>query len=100
MDASLIKFMQQEQPDPQAIEAVRLHFYANGITVTEWAREHGFDAHLVYSVLNGRSRARRGQSHQIALALGLKKIEQGALLVASQSTAPESSASGEVVMEA
>lgn len=60
------------QPDRNAIEAVRRHFYESGTTVTDWARERGFDRSLVYSVLNGRCLARRGASHRIAVALGLK----------------------------
>ncbi|NHZ45042.1 DNA-binding protein [Massilia sp. CCM 8693] len=60
-------------PDRNAIDAIRKQFYEHGVTVADWAREHGFDAHLVYSVLNGRSRAQRGESHRIAIALGLKK---------------------------
>lgn len=90
MNADLIKFMQQAHPDPQAIEAVRRQFYANGMTVTDWAREHGFDVHLVYSVLNGRSRARRGQSHEIAIALGLKTAEPGVLLNSGRAVEPRS----------
>lgn len=60
------------QPDRNAIETVRRHFYESGTTVTDWARERGFDRSLVYSVLNGRCLARRGESHRIAVALGLK----------------------------
>jgi gp16 family phage-associated protein len=67
------------EPDRDAIEAIRRQFYSHGKTVTDWAREHGFDVHLVYSVLNGRSRARRGESHRIAVALGLKHVEDSAL---------------------
>lgn len=47
-------------------------FVQEGISVSEWAKAHGFPVGSVYAVLNGRSRARRGQSHQIAVALGLK----------------------------
>lgn len=60
------------QPDRNAIETVRRRFYESGTTVTDWARERGFDRSLVYSVLNGRCLARRGASHRIAVALGLK----------------------------
>lgn len=60
------------QPEKSAIEAVRRHFYESGVTVTDWARERGFDRSLVYSVLNGRCLAQRGASHRIAVALGLK----------------------------
>lgn len=40
--------------------------------MADWARERGFSLQLTYSVLNGRLRARRGESHRIAVALGLK----------------------------
>lgn len=66
-------------PDKNAIEAIRRQFYEHGVTVADWARERGFDAHLVYSVLNGRSRAQRGESNRIAIALGLKKANDSTL---------------------
>lgn len=52
---------------------VRQVFLDEGISVAEWARERRFSCALVYSVLRGRIHATRGQSHQIAVALGLKK---------------------------
>jgi gp16 family phage-associated protein len=45
----------------------------SGMSVAEWARVRGFSAGLVYQVLEGQRKCMRGQSHQIALALGLKK---------------------------
>ena len=74
------------QPDPLALDAVRRRFYSQGKTVTDWAREHGFDVHLVYGVLNGRLRARRGESHRIAVALGLKAVEDSEHSAASDAT--------------
>jgi gp16 family phage-associated protein len=65
------------QPDRSAIEDVRRVFYESGTTVTDWARERGFDRGLVYSILNGRCLARRGASHRIAVALGLKPALEG-----------------------
>ena len=47
-------------------------FYARGERISEWALAHGFSKAMVYSVLSGRSRARHGQAHLIAVALGLK----------------------------
>lgn len=47
-------------------------FQASGIPVAEWARAQGFSTNLVYQVLEGRRKCVRGQSHQIAVALGLK----------------------------
>lgn len=45
---------------------------AQGKTITEWAREHGYSRNYVYFVLNGQSKARWGKGHEIAVKLGLK----------------------------
>lgn len=45
----------------------------HGITVSQWAREHGFSQALVREVLAGRKKGLRGQSHNIAVALHLKR---------------------------
>lgn len=55
-----------------ASDAKRL-FELSGTSVAEWARTRGFSAGLVYQVLEGRRKCMRGQSHQIAVALGLKQ---------------------------
>jgi len=47
-------------------------FRRNGITVAQWAKANGFEKSLVYAVLRGR-KCLRGQSHDIAVALGLKQ---------------------------
>lgn len=44
-----------------------------GISVAEWARTHNFSTGLVYAVLDGQRKCLRGQSHKIAVALGIKK---------------------------
>lgn len=54
-------------------DAVRELFAENGISVAEWARERGFSTGLVYQVLEGRRKCLRGQSHKIAVELGLKR---------------------------
>lgn len=69
---------------PEALKVARDQFFEQGISITEWARDHKFDVHLVYSVLSGRSRATRGESHRIAVALGLKG--GGCLLLAAAAT--------------
>lgn len=43
-----------------------------GISLSEWARAHGFSAPLVYQVLSGKRKGVRGESHRIAVALQLK----------------------------
>jgi gp16 family phage-associated protein len=56
-------------------EPARALFAGAGISVAEWARVQGFSTGLVYQVLEGRRKCLRGQSHQIAVALGLKEGE-------------------------
>jgi len=51
---------------------VRAEFDRKGLSYKAWAEEHGFGADEVYAMLNGRSRGRRGRSHNLAVALGLK----------------------------
>lgn len=71
---------------------VRAEFARLGLSVGAWARAHGFSAQLVYQVLAGRKRALRGQSHEIAVRLGLKRGQIGsikdldALVVCDQSS--------------
>lgn len=55
-----------------AEQRVRKSFYDNGTNVKQWALAHGFNPGLVYSVLRGERKCLRGQSHQVAVALGLK----------------------------
>lgn len=48
-------------------------FRLRGISVAQWARHNGFNPTLVYQVLREKHVPTRGQSHRIAVALGLKK---------------------------
>lgn len=48
-------------------------FDLRGISAAEWARENGFTPNAVYQVLRARHVPTRGQSHRIAVALGMKK---------------------------
>lgn len=54
------------------LRAAQERFEREGVSVSDWAKAQGFPLGSVYAVLKGRSRARRGQSHLIAVALGLK----------------------------
>jgi gp16 family phage-associated protein len=56
----------------RSLAEVRAWFDARGMTVTDWACRHGFRRESVYAVLSGHSRFRRGEAHQIAVALRLK----------------------------
>ncbi len=53
---------------------VRATFVATGINIAEWARARGFSAELTRMVLSGKRKCLRGQSHQIAVALGIKAV--------------------------
>jgi len=61
-----------DQISEDALQTARRRFFIEGESIADWARQRGFSLQLTYSVLNGRVRARRGQSHHIAVALGLK----------------------------
>lgn len=54
------------------VEAARAAFYDRGEDVASWARSRGFRPANVYRVLSGQSKAKRGEGHWIAIALGLK----------------------------
>ena len=53
-------------------DELRAEFERLGVSVADWARSNGFSSGLVYQILAGKKRCLRGQSHQIAVRLGLK----------------------------
>lgn len=57
---------------PELIQQAKVGFFVEGRSVADWARENDFPQGLVYAVLSGRSKALRGESHRIAVKLGLK----------------------------
>ncbi|RON96482.1 DNA-binding protein [Pseudomonas fluorescens] len=48
---------------------------AKGISITQWAIANRFSPNLVFEVLGGRKKCVRGQTHEIAIKLGLKAGE-------------------------
>lgn len=56
-----------------SLTQIRQLFEVNGESVAQWARTRGFSPALVYRVLRGETVAKRGQTHLIAVALGLKR---------------------------
>lgn len=62
--------MQQRTP-----QDVRREFEHKGISIAAWAAANGFSSNLVGEVLAGRKKGIRGQSHKIAVMLGLKSGE-------------------------
>lgn len=55
-----------------AAAEVKARLRLKGQTVKEWAKTNGYRFNEVYRVLNGQSKARYGQGHEIAVKLGLK----------------------------
>lgn len=53
-------------------EELKHNFNLRGITFRKWAEENGYPPIEVYKVINGLSKAKRGQGHEIAVKLGLK----------------------------
>jgi gp16 family phage-associated protein len=49
-------------------------FLDRGISITTWAQQHGFHRSVVYAALAGRTKGRRGDAHEVAIALQLKPI--------------------------
>lgn len=56
-------------------DQVKAEFRHKGISITAWALANGYSTNLVFEVLAGRKKAMRGQSHKIAVALGMKEGE-------------------------
>lgn len=44
-----------------------------GISIAQWAREHKYSEALVREILAGRKKCGYGASHNIAIALGMKR---------------------------
>lgn len=53
-------------------EEARAWLDFQGVSISQWARDHNFHQSLVREILAGRKKFNRGQSHNIAVALGMK----------------------------
>lgn len=54
-------------------DQVRAKLKREGKTLKAWAEEHGFNSNRVYRIMGGFEKSQYGKSHEIAVALGLKK---------------------------
>lgn len=52
---------------------IRQKFEHSGLSIADWARQNNFSPDLVYSVLKSKHIPIRGESHKIAVKLGLKE---------------------------
>jgi gp16 family phage-associated protein len=57
-----------------SLSEIRELFEINGESIAQWARLRGYSPALVYRVMRGETKAKRGQTHEIAIALGLKRL--------------------------
>ena len=64
-----------EPATPRTSEQARAWLSYLGITIAHWAREHRVSEPLVREILAGRKKCLRGQSHNIAVMLGMKHGE-------------------------
>lgn len=60
---------------PRTPEQVRTEFRRKGITFAQWARQHNVSRHLVAQILSAKRPCNYGESHRIAVLLGLKEGE-------------------------
>ena len=56
-------------------EEARAAIQRTGVPITQWAIANGFSPNLVFEVLSGRRNPTLGQTHRIAVSLGLKAGE-------------------------
>ena len=57
----------------KSLEQVRKDLDRQGITMVDWAKKHGYSYQSVQRVLSGHAACKRGQTHDIAVLLGLKE---------------------------
>ncbi|HHL1989604.1 MULTISPECIES: DNA-binding protein [Acinetobacter calcoaceticus/baumannii complex] len=56
----------------KSIKQVKDDFLISGKSIAEWSRENNFSPDLVYRILKNNRIPRRGESHKIAVQLGIK----------------------------
>ena len=56
-------------------EQARAELRRKGVSITQWAMSNGYSPNLVFEVLSGRRNPTLGQTHRIAVSLGLKAGE-------------------------
>lgn len=57
----------------KSIQQVRDDFINSGTTISEWARGNNFSPDLVYRIFKNNKVPQRGESHKIAVKLGIKE---------------------------
>lgn len=57
----------------KSIQEVKEDFSSSGISIAEWARDNQFSPDLVYRIFKNNKIPKRGESHKIAVKLGIKE---------------------------
>ena len=57
----------------KSIQQVRDDFINSGTTISAWARDNNFSPDLVYRIFKNNKVPQRGESHKIAVKLGIKE---------------------------
>lgn len=61
-------------PNPKELRA---WFETEGLSISQWASNHGFKPREVYALLSGKTTGVRGRAHKVAVALGLRPPPKG-----------------------
>lgn len=64
--------MAQNMTQVRNSEDARRELDRKGVTIRKFARNIGVSERIVYGVLQGRFKGRRGQAHKAAVLLGMK----------------------------
>ncbi len=51
---------------------IKESFRQQGKTLSQWARDNGYEPHMVYRLMAGIDKGLYGRAHEIAVKLGLK----------------------------
>lgn len=65
-------------PKPPSLKTpkqARAEFERKGLSISAWARDNKVGRSLVYEILAGRKKCKRGASHKVAVLLGIKAGE-------------------------
>jgi gp16 family phage-associated protein len=62
----------ESQGNVRTRDEVRADFDRRGVSLRAWARQNGVSDRIVYEVMRGRFKGRRGSAHKVAVLLGLK----------------------------
>lgn len=67
------KVAQDSSDMVRSIKQVKKDFMDSGTSIAEWARDNNFSPDLVYRILKNNKIPCRGESHKIAIKLGIKE---------------------------